>query len=119
MITTQYKALDDSIELEAAANLFCILSESIFVEIVTELRFGEMSLPTIASRVGMRPDELLPDLLRLSQYGVVRSRRINKVLLYRLESPEIVQALDMVFAICRRRLPENAEGNQMRIHSHD
>ncbi len=94
-------------DVQSTASLFRIFSNNIALRIALELRSGEMSISGLSKNMRMRPKSLFRNLLMLVQRGVIHAGRHGNKILYGLEHPEIVRALDLLRPIAERQLNRN------------
>lgn len=73
-----------------------------------ELRYAEMGISSLASKMRIKPESLFREVLKMAQKRLVRARRRDKRILYSLEYAEIVRVLDLMRVASERLLKRAA-----------
>ncbi len=66
------------------------------LEILSTLRHGERSVGELAAALRIRPANASQHLMVLRAKGIVTSRRDGQTVFYRLASPKVIQACDLM-----------------------
>jgi len=66
------------------------------LEIMDALRHGERSVSDLASLLGIRKANISQHLMILRAKGIVTPRREGQTIFYRLASPKVIQACDLM-----------------------
>lgn len=74
--------------------------------ILHELREGEMSVGQVAANLGLPQSNVSHHIAILRERGIVAARREGTTIHYRLSSPKIGQACDLVQSVLREQLSD-------------
>ena len=101
--------MDDEI-YELHADVCRTLSNPKRLKILNMLRQGEMSVGEILAKIGrIGKANLSQHLAVMRQKGVVATRREGNVIYYRITSPKIIQACDLMREVLFEQLAEKRE----------
>jgi ArsR family transcriptional regulator len=75
--------------------------------ILNELRNGEISVGSLAQKMGIGQAIVSRQLAILRQRGVVETRREGTNIYYRLADPRLIQACDLVQEILLEQIKQN------------
>jgi DNA-binding transcriptional ArsR family regulator len=75
--------------------------------IIHQLREGEMSVGQLASSAGLPQANVSQHLAMLRERGIVATRREGTTIYYRLVSPKIAEACDLVQGVLQEQLASN------------
>ena len=76
------------------------------LEILDALRQGERSVGELASALGIRKPNVSQHLMVLRAKGIVAARREGQAIFYRLTSPKVTQACDLMREVLLERLKQ-------------
>ena len=79
------------------------------LEIIDQLRRGEMSVTELAEALGISQSNLSQHLALMRQRGIVTTRRKGLNVFYKLSNPKIVQACDLMRQVLLEHLETDAE----------
>lgn len=81
---------------EHHAELCKVLANATRLRIINTLRDTEMSVATIAEKLGVALGTVSPHLLMMKQRRVLVSRKQGNQVFYRLANPKMLQAFDLI-----------------------
>ncbi len=106
---------------DCLAHVFRILSDNSVARIIHTLRHREMTISAIARELAMKPAILLRRVLSLHREVLLSARRRSGAIFYSLAIPDLIEALDLVYAIAARQLQRKGTmslpGRRQSIHS--
>jgi DNA-binding transcriptional ArsR family regulator len=76
------------------------------LEILDTLRHGERSVGELAAALGIRKANVSQHLMVLRAKGIVTARREGQTVFYRLVSPKVTQACDLMRQVLLERLAQ-------------
>jgi len=76
------------------------------LEILDALRHGERSVGELATALGIRKANVSQHLMVLRAKGIVMARREGQAVYYRLVSPKVSQACDLMREVLLQRLAQ-------------
>lgn len=79
------------------------------LEIIDQLRSGDMSVTELAEALGISQSNLSQHLAIMRQKGIVTTRREGLSVYYRLSNPKITQACDLMRQVLLEHLETSAE----------
>jgi len=79
------------------------------LEIIDQLRSGEMSVTELAEALGISQSNLSQHLALMRQRGIVTTRRKGLNVFYKLSNPKIIQACDLMRQVLLEHLETAAE----------
>jgi ArsR family transcriptional regulator len=94
---------------ELHASICHTLANSKRLEIIDQLRRGEMSVTELAAALGISQANLSQHLAIMRQKGIVTTRREGLSIYYRLSNPKIIQACDLMRQVLLEHLEAGAE----------
>lgn len=71
------------------SELFSVLAHPVRLQIVVELRNGELCVNSLQDILGVRQSAVSQHLALLKAHHLIKERRVGRQVLYRLTSPEI------------------------------
>jgi len=86
----------DRLLFELHAQICQALGNAKRLEIMDALRHGERSVSDLASLLGIRKANISQHLMILRAKGIVTPRREGQTIFYRLASPKVIQACDLM-----------------------
>jgi ArsR family transcriptional regulator, virulence genes transcriptional regulator len=89
---------------ELHAEVCKTLSNAVRLRIISELQDGEMTVGTLAKKLGIRQAHLSQHLSVLRQKGVVAARKDGLNVYYNLPNPKIIKAYQLIREVLMERL---------------
>ena len=77
------------------------------LEILDALRHGERSVGELAAALGIRKANVSQHLAVLRAKGIVVTRRDGQIIYYRLASPKVTRACDLMRGVLMERLEQS------------
>ena len=74
------------------------------LNIVQELRGGEMTVTRLAEKLGLKQSNASQHLAVLRRIGLISPRKVGNVVYYSLANPKIMEACDMVHEVIADQL---------------
>ncbi|MCL4459792.1 MAG: metalloregulator ArsR/SmtB family transcription factor [Chloroflexi bacterium] len=94
---------------ERHAQVCQTMAEPKRLRIINELREGERSVNELAASLGLRQATVSQHLTILRHRGIVLTRREGTKIYYRLASPKIIQACDLMREVLTEQLAHSLE----------
>ncbi|MCP4230032.1 MAG: winged helix-turn-helix transcriptional regulator [bacterium] len=79
------------------------------LQIINELRDGEMVFGEIVSAIGVDKPNVSQHLSQMRQRGIVEQRREGAEVYYRIANPKIIEACDLMREILLEQLEKHGE----------
>jgi DNA-binding transcriptional ArsR family regulator len=93
--------------LNLQAELCKSLSDAKRLRIIQELREGERSVGELAEILGIKQSNTSQHLTLLRKIGIISPRKAGRTVYYRLVTPKIAQACDLVHEVIAEQLLES------------
>ena len=92
---------------ELHAEVCKTLSNPVRLRIISELQDGEMTVGTLAKKLGIRQAHLSQHLSVLRQRGVVAARKDGLKVYYSIANPKIIKAYQLIREVLMERLQKD------------
>ena len=93
--------------LNLQAELCKSLSDPKRLRIIQELREGERSVGELAGILGIKQSNTSQHLATLRKIGIISPRKVGSTVYYKLVSPKIAEACDLVHEVIAERLSKS------------
>jgi len=92
---------------ELHAEVCKTLSNPVRLRIINELQDGEITVGSLAKKLGIRQAHVSQHLAVLRQRGVVKTRRDGPHIYYAMSNPKIVKAFNLMREVLLERLQKD------------
>lgn len=95
--------------LNLQAELCKSLSDAKRLRIIQELREGERSVGELAETLGIKQSNASQHLATLRKIGIISPRKVGSTVYYKLVSPKISEACDLVHEVIAEQLSKSQQ----------